>query len=346
MNTCIRTAIVGAGAVGGLLAAAAVRGGHTVSVLARGRTLDAIRADGIRVIGEHGSTVARVTASDDAVALGVQDFVVVALKAQVLPEIAASLRPLIGAHTIIVGAMNGLPWWFLTDTPGSLSGRHLDAVDPGGTVLATLPPAQTIGCVAHLSSSTEAPGIIRRGLGNTLIIGSPQSALMPAAASLAEVWQAGGFDVSVSADIRTDVWLKLWGNMSLNPLSALTGSMGDRLLTDMSTQALALRMMEEAGTIGERLGLTMGMSAQERLVMAGRLGAFKTSMLQDFEAGRPLETEAILGVFPELGRKLGVPTPFCEAVLGLLRQRVLNSQLLIREPDAERQPFARAQERG
>jgi 2-dehydropantoate 2-reductase len=322
-----RTAVVGAGAIGGLIAAAAVRAGHAVSVLARGRTLDTLRADGLKVIDDACESVVRVDASDDPASFGVQDYVVIALKAQTLPAVAASLQPMVGPDTVIVAAMNGLPWWFPYDFDGPIAGQYLDAIDPGGSVSAALPPARAIGCVVHLSSSTDAPGVVRRGRGNQLIVGAPGAALAAEASAFAQALRAGGFDVTLSDAIRTEIWTKLWGNMNMNPLSALTGSSADRLLDDPLTHALVLRMMEEAAAIGERLGLSTGMGPAERVAITRQLGAFKTSMLQDFEAGRPLEVEPILGVFPELGRKLNVPTPFCDAVLGLLRQRAANSGL-------------------
>jgi 2-dehydropantoate 2-reductase len=335
----VRTAVVGAGAIGGLIAAAAVRAGHAVSVLARGKTLDALRTDGLKVIDDTRESVVQVNAGDAPASFGVQDYVVIALKAQTLPAIAASLRPMIGPDTVIVAAMNGLPWWFAQGLAGPLEGQHIEAVDPGGSVSAALPPARSIGCVVHLSSSTDGPGVVRRGRGNQLIVGAPSgrlndgpnanvhASLHEAAAAFAAAMRAGGFEVALSDSIREEIWAKLWGNMNMNPLSALTGSTADRLLDDPLTHALVLRMMEEAGAIGARLGLSTGMSPAERVVVTRRLGAFKTSMLQDFEAGRPLEVDPILGVFPELGRKLNIPTPFCDAVLGLLRQRAANSGL-------------------
>ncbi|WP_179403903.1 2-dehydropantoate 2-reductase [Burkholderia guangdongensis] len=323
-----RAAIVGVGAIGGLLAAALSRAGMTVSAYARGATLDALNAHGVRVIDEHGDTSSvAVVASDDAAALGVQDYVVIALKAQTLPTLAARLAPLVGPHTVIVAAMNGLPWWFTHGLAGPLDGARLDAVDPDGAVSAALPSAQTIGCVVHLSSSTDAPGVVRRGRGNRLIVGAPDPAREAAAARFAAALAAGGFDVGTTPTIRAEIWTKLWGNMNMNPLSALTGSTADRLLDDPLTRTLALRMMEEAAAIGARLGLDTGMSGPDRIAMTRKLGAFRTSMLQDFEAGRALEIGPILGVFPELGRKLDVPTPYCDAVLGLLRQRAANSGL-------------------
>lgn len=324
----VRVAIVGIGAVGGLFAGALAKAGWEVSALARGATLDALRADGLWIADEAGarSRVA-VRASGDAAELGVQDYVVVALKAQALPDLAARLAPLVGPRTVVVAAMNGLPWWFLHGFAGPLDGAALESVDPGGRVSAALPPRQAIGCVVHLSSTTDAPGVVRRGRGNRLIVGTPQAALAEPTARFAQALAAGGFDVESTDDIRTEIWVKLWGNMNMNPLSALTGSTADRLLDDPYTHALTLRMMEEASAIGAKLGLSTGMSGPERIAVTRKLGAFKTSMLQDLEAGRPLEIGPILGVFPELGHQLGVPTPYCDAVLGLLRQRAHNSGL-------------------
>ncbi|MCO8624124.1 2-dehydropantoate 2-reductase [Burkholderia multivorans] len=324
----VRAAVVGVGAIGGLLAAALSRAGVAVSAYARGATLDALNAHGVRVIDDAGATsTVAVHASDDAAALGVQDYVVIALKAQALPALAARIAPLVGPDTVIVAAMNGLPWWFTHGLAGPLDGVPLEAVDPAGAVSAALPPAQAIGCVVHLSSSTDAPGVVRRGRGNRLIVGAPDGRLEAAAARFAALLSAGGFDVESTPAIRTEIWAKLWGNMNMNPLSALTGSTAEQLLDDPFTHDLALRMMEEAARIGAKLGLSTGMSGPERIAVTRKLGAFKTSMLQDFEAGRPLEIGPILGVFPELGRRLNVPTPYCDAVLGLLRQRAANSGL-------------------
>ncbi|PRG57530.1 2-dehydropantoate 2-reductase [Burkholderia multivorans] len=324
----VRAAVVGVGAIGGLLAAALSRAGVAVSAYARGATLEALNAHGVRVIDDAGATsTVAVHASDDVAALGVQDYVVIALKAQALPALAARIAPLVGPDTVIVAAMNGLPWWFTHGLAGPLDGVPLEAVDPAGAVSAALPPAQAIGCVVHLSSSTDAPGVVRRGRGNRLIVGAPDGRLEAAAARFAALLSAGGFDVESTPAIRTEIWAKLWGNMNMNPLSALTGSTAEQLLDDPFTHELALRMMEEAAQIGAKLGLSTGMSGPERIAVTRKLGAFKTSMLQDFEAGRPLEIGPILGVFPELGRRLNVPTPYCDAVLGLLRQRAANSGL-------------------
>ena len=323
-----RSCVVGAGAIGALLAAALARAGHRVSVLARGRTLAAIREHGIRIVADDACAGGvRVQADDDPARLGVQDVVIVALKAQAVPSLAESLRPMIGPDTLVVSATNGLPWWFAQGLAALAQDEPLQAVDPNGCVSAVLPAERAIGCVVHLSSASIEPGVVKRGRGNRLIVGAAHAGHADAARAIAAALARGGFDVSESSDIRNEIWAKLWGNMNMNPLSALTGSTADRLLDDPLTHALVLRMMEEADAIGRRLGLSTGMSAPQRVAVTRELGAFKTSMLQDFEAGRPLEIEPILGVFPELGRRLDVPTPFCDAVLGLLRQRAATSGL-------------------
>lgn len=324
-----RIAVVGAGAIGGLLAARLARAGAEVSLFARGATLETLRRDGLRLIERDGTVgeALRLAASDDAAALGVQDYVVLALKAQALPALAPRLAALIGPASWIVSATNGLPWWFLQGLSSAIANQRLDAVDPQGGVSATLPPARAIGCVVHLGASTDSPGVVRHRAGNRLILGAPGGPDTPAqgaAWALRGLLAKGGFDAEHSLRIQHEIWLKLWGNMNMNPISALTGSTMDVLLDDPLMQGLIRRMMEEAAAVGERLGLPVDMSIDARMRVTRELGAFKTSMLQDAEAGRELEIDPILGVFPELGRRLGVPVPFCEAVLGLLRQRAAN----------------------
>jgi 2-dehydropantoate 2-reductase len=320
------TTIIGPGAIGGLLAAALSKAGHQVGLLARGATLGAIRQNGLRVrpADDGPEQVYKLDASDDPASFGTQDFVVIALKAQALPAMAAKLAPLVGPHTVIVSAMNGLPWWFLHGLDGALESRTLDAVDPDGKVSAALDPLRSIGCVVHLGSAQVEPGVIQRVRANQLIVGSPHASLNDPATRLATDLRTGGFEVAESDSIHREIWIKLWGNMNMNPISALTGSTLTQILDDPLTNQLAVSMMEEAVAIGRKLGLDTGMTPPERAVMTRKLGAFKTSMLQDFEAHREMEIGPILGVFPELGRKLGVATPYCDAILGLLQQRAIN----------------------
>ena len=307
----MKVCVVGAGAVGGLVAAALDRAGAEVSVLARGATLEAIRRDGLRVDAD----VIRPRIASDAEALGTQDFVIITLKAPALIEAARGLAPLVGPATRIVAAMNGVPWWFFADGP------RVEAVDPGGVVSAVLPTHQALGCVVHLSSSSPAPAVIRRGRGNRLIVGHPAGAADAPTRQIATVLREGGFDVELSADIRRDVWEKLWGNMSVNPVSALTLADAARIHADAGTLRLLRAMMEEHEAVGLRLGLRMSMSIDERIAVTRQLGPFKTSTLQDLEAGKPLETEALLGAVVEIGHRVGVAMPFSIAVLGLLRVR-------------------------
>lgn len=327
----MRITIAGVGAIGGLLAWALTRAGHDVTLLARGSKLDVLRCRGLTISmsneEEDVTNHVMLRTSDDPAAIGIQDVLVIALKAHALPAVAQTLAPLLGPETSVLSAMNGLPWWFSTGFPGSLDKCRIDAVDPGGAVSNVLPPDRAIGCVAHLSASTVAPGVVRRGKGNLLIVGAARETQTSQARALAESLHDGGFDVTETGDIRREIWAKLWGNMNMNPISALTGSTADRILDDPMTRALVLSMMNEADSIGTRLGLQTGMPAIERIAITQKLGAFKTSMLQDMEAGRQLEFEPLLGVFPELGRMLDIPTPFCDAVFGLIRQRAANSRL-------------------
>jgi 2-dehydropantoate 2-reductase len=229
----LRAVVVGAGAIGGLIAAFIARAGHEVSVLDRGKTLDAIREHGIRIVDHDGHTSSTaVRASDDPATLGAQDFVVITLKAQTLPAIATSLRPLVGEQTVIVTAMNGLPWWFLEGAETPLVDQRIEAVDPGGIVSRALLGQRALGCVVRLSASTDAPGVVRRGPGNRLIVGPAHPACASIARTLASVLSRGGFDVETVDDIRSEIWAKLSTNMNVNPLSALTGSTVDRLFDD------------------------------------------------------------------------------------------------------------------
>ncbi|WP_322048591.1 2-dehydropantoate 2-reductase [Paraburkholderia sp. J67] len=325
MNASQRSiTVVGAGAIGGLIAARLARTGAQVNVLARGAQLDAIRRDGLTIIDdpEPGQRyTARVNATHDAAALGAQDLVFVCLKGQALAQSASTLAPLVGPQTHIVSAMNGVPWWFLSDFGGARANERLESVDPGGAVSAALPPAQASGCVVHLSSSIAAPGVIRKGKGNLLIMG-PASAHMAARADEARALLAqAGFDAQAATpSIQHEIWTKLWGNMTMNPISALTRSTADVILDDPLTTQLVAVIMAEARAIGEALGIGIDMTIEERNAITRKLGAFKTSMLQDVEAGRTLEVEALLGAPYELAQRTGIAAPSLGMLYGLARQ--------------------------
>lgn len=318
--------VVGAGAIGGLIAARLARAGEAVNVLARGAQLEAIRRDGLILVEDdaHDTQAVRVNATDNAAALGPQGLVLVCLKGQALVQAAASLAPLVGPHTHIVSAMNGVPWWFLDACLNASGAAHgngrLESVDPGGVVSAALPPAQTSGCVVHLSSSIAAPGVIRKGNGNRLIVGASAPPLAERAEAARMLLARAGFEVVAPASILDEIWAKLWGNMTMNPISALTRSTADVILDDPLTANLVAAVMAEARAIGETIGIRLSMTIEERNAVTRKLGAFKTSMLQDVEAGRSLEVEALLGAPWELAQRAGVAAPALGMLYGLARQ--------------------------
>ena len=312
--------VVGAGAIGGLVAARLAHAGESVNVLARGAQLDAIRRDGLTVIESETRYTSRVNATDDANAPGPQDLLFICLKGQALVQAAASLAPLVGPRTHIVSAMNGVPWWFLNAFGGAHANGRIEAVDPLGAVSATLPPTQTSGCVVHLSSTIAAPGVIRKGNGNRLIVGASAPQLAERAEEARALLTRAGFEVVAPASIQGEIWAKLWGNMTMNPISALTRSTADVILDDPLTAGLVAAIMTEARAIGEALGIGIAMTIEERNAVTRKLGAFKTSMLQDVEAGRTLEVEALLGAPYELAQRTGVAAPTLGMLYGMARQ--------------------------
>jgi len=312
--------VVGAGAVGALFVQALVKAGWDVTSLARGETLQAIRGNGLRVDSER----IDVIATDDPAKVGTQDYLILALKAPALPQAAAHLGTLVGPDTVIVSTMNGVPWWFFHEFGGDLAGKQLASIDPDGAIAAALPAAQAVGCVVHLSSINAGPGVVKRGKGNRLIVGNSAGPMTDKVRVLAGALAEGGFEVEPTESIQREIWSKLWGNMNMNPISALTGSTGDKILKDPLTNQLVRRMMIEHLWIGQKIGIELGMTIDERFAITRKLGAFKTSMLQDLESGRPLEIDALLASVTEIGALVGVPTPYCDTVLGLIRQRAAN----------------------
>lgn len=315
----MRAVIVGPGAIGVWMGERLAAAGWDVSALARGETLKALQTHGLRVMDKGVLTTAPVHASDDPTQLGVQDYVIIALKAQALPGLASRLAPLMGPDTSVVSAMNGVPWWFFQGLEGPLKDASLDAVDPGGVIAQAIAPHRVIGCVLHNSNFTPEPGMAQVAGLDRLIFGEPDGRLTPRLETLAEAYRAAGVRVDTPTDIRTPIWAKLWGNMAANPISALTGAGMSRMLNDPYINGLTLRMMREMAEIGERLGFSLGLTPEARLDVARKLGDFRTSMLQDMDAGRPLELDPITGAVVELGERLGVPTPNLSAVYGLAR---------------------------
>jgi 2-dehydropantoate 2-reductase len=249
----------------------------------------------------------------------VQDLVVIAVKAPSLVDVARQIGPLIGPYTVVLTAMNGVPWWFFNGFGGNFAGTQLQAVDANGEIAAALPAAHVVGCVVHASCSVTAPGVIRHHFGNGLIIGEPSGQQSQRVLALTELLVRAGFSATVSAQIQKDVWYKLWGNMTVNPISALTGATTDLILGDELVRNFVSSVMLEAKEIGARLGIPIDQLPEDRHQVTRKLGAFKTSMLQDMEAGKAVELDALVTVVKELGTLTGVNTPFTDALLGLSR---------------------------
>jgi 2-dehydropantoate 2-reductase len=316
----MKVCIYGAGAIGGWIGARLAQAGCALDVVARGATLAALRRDGLALASGDARISAPVNASDDPRSLGVQQLVIVAVKAPALPSVAQRIAPLIGPGTIVLTAMNGVPWWFLQGGfGGGVAGACLQAVDPGGKIDAAIPAGHIVGGVVHASCALDAPGVVRHHFGNGLIIGEPSGESTPRVRMLGELFTGAGFDVRVSPQIQKDVWYKLWGNMTVNPISALTGATTDRIMDDELVRGFISTIMLEAKEIGARIGVPIAESPEDRHAVTRKLGAFKTSMLQDVEAGRAVELDALVSAVRELGQLTGVATPFTDALLGLAR---------------------------
>jgi len=316
----MKICIYGAGAIGLLVGARlAATGQHQVSAVARGTTLAALSEHGLRVDGFAGPITGPVTASADPGALGVQDVVVIAVKAPALADVARRIAPLLGPHTLIVPAMNGVPWWFCHGLSGAAAGLALESVDPDGSIARHLPLDQVIGCVVHAAASVVEPGKAHNQMGRGLVIGEPRGGVSERVAALKATLDAAGFECTASEMIQRDIWYKLWGNMTTNPISAITGATTDRIIGDELVRKLTTGAMRESGRIGERLGFAITQTPEERHAITRKLGAFKTSMLQDVEAGRAIELDSLVGAVRELGAQVGVETPLIDAIFGLAR---------------------------
>ena len=309
----LKVCIVGAGAVGGFIGARLAAAGEArVSALARGATLLALQEHGWRLSMRGELVQAPALVSDEASKLGVQDLVIVAVKAQAMASVAQSIGPLMGPHTVVLPAMNGVPWWFC-------EGMALNSVDPGGVIAAHVPQNRVVGCVVHASIATTQPGWVQHRMGQGLIVGEPAGGKTPRVQAVADLLQRAGFEVTHSADIRRDIWYKLWGNLTMNPVSAMTGATADRVLADPLVREFCSAVMREAAQIGGRIGCHIDQTPEQRHAMAAKLGAFKSSMLQDVEAGRSIELDAIVTAVQELGLRLNLATPNIDALLGLTR---------------------------
>jgi 2-dehydropantoate 2-reductase len=309
----MKICVYGAGAVGGLMAAWLARAGHEVSVVARGTQLDAIRRDGLRLQGKDKTESFRIKAEADPAKLGAQDYVLVTVKAQSLTGVAGTIAPLLGKDTSIVTAMNGIPWWFLN--------MRLKSLDPDGALSRAIPTERVVGCVIHLAASTPEPGLIRHNMGSRLILGEPGGRNTARTQRIAEALAAAGFEIQISASIEKDFWVKLLGNVSFNPVSALTVTTADQLIQNQEVKAYMVEVMREVLAIGRAVGVDADIDPEARIDMARALGRFKTSMLQDLEAGKPLEIDGLLAGTLEIARNAGVRAPFTESLYGLIRAR-------------------------
>lgn len=315
----MKVCIVGAGAIGGFIGTRLAAAGQAqVSAIARGATLAALRTHGWRMHTAQGLVQGPVQATDHAAELGTQDLVVVAVKGPALASVAQGLAPLLGPQTLVMPAMNGVPWWFCQAQPGFVD-TPLRSLDPDGAIARAIPLERVVGCVVHASTSSPEPGLVQHKMGQGLIVGEPGGGQSARVQRVADLLAAAGFDATHSADIRQDIWYKLWGNMTMNPLSAVTGATVDRLLGDPLVRGFCSAAMREAAAIGERIGCPIAQSPEDRHQVTAKLGAFKTSMLQDVEAGRAIELDAIVTAVQEMGQRLQLATPSIDALLGVTR---------------------------
>lgn len=316
-----KVVVVGAGAIGGCLGTRlAALPDLAVAAYARGATAAALQAHGWRMdSGGRRLTGPVAAVADDAAALGVHDLVIVAVKGPALGALAPRLTPLIGPHTVILPAMNGVPWWFGLGLPGDAAGMAIETVDPGGAIARALPPAQVIGCVVHMAALMPEPGLVDHRMGQGLIVGEPAGGASVRLQAVAGVLRRAGFEVTESPRIHQALWYKLWGNVTMNPVSALTGATADRILDDPLVRAFCSVVMTEVAAVGRRIGCDIEQTPEDRHAVTRRIGAFKTSMLQDVEAGRAIELDGIAGAVREIAAHVGLATPNLDALFGLVR---------------------------
>jgi 2-dehydropantoate 2-reductase len=317
----MRICIFGAGAIGGYMGAKLAAAGADVSLVARGPHLRAMQERGLTLIEEGERRTVAVRAAEDPAALGVQDYVVVTLKAHSVPPVVARMQPLIGPETTIVSGVNGVPWWYFHKIGGLLEGTRLQSVDPGDAQWRGFGPDRVLGCVVYPAAEVEEPGVIRHIEGNRFSLGEPDGSKSDRAERLSAALTAAGLKAPVRPRIRDEIWVKLWGNLSFNPISALTHATLDVLCTDPGTRGVARAMMLEAQTIAEALGVRFPIDVDRRIEGGAAVGAHRTSMLQDLDAGRPMEIDALVGAVQELGRLTGTATPAIDTVLALVRLR-------------------------
>ena len=320
----MKIAIYGAGAIGSYLGVRLHQAGAEVSLIARGEQLRAIRENGVTLKAPDGTVTVRPFVTADAGEAGAQDIVFITLKAHALSSAATDIARLMGPKTMLVTAMNGIPYWYLYGIDSPWRGRTLQSVDPEGAIARVLPPDRVIGSVLYPWAEIVAPGVVEQSTSNRFVIGEPDGSVGTRVRALAGIMTAGRLDAPITRDIRTEIWLKLWGNLCFNPLSVLTGATIDRLTSNPDLVALETAMMLEAEKVANALGISFPYGVEKRIEITAMAGARKTSTLQDFERGKPLEIEPLLGAVVELGELAGQPMPLCRAILALVRERARN----------------------
>ncbi|MBL3560804.1 2-dehydropantoate 2-reductase [Rhodovulum sulfidophilum] len=322
----MKICVFGAGAIGGYMGAKLAQAGAEVSLVARGPHLAAMKARGLRLIEEESGTdeTVPVRVAEDASELGEQDYVIVTLKAHSVPPVVDKMQPLIGAGTTVVSGVNGVPWWYFHKIGGPLEGTRLASVDPGNAQWTGFGPDRVLGCVVYPAAEVIEPGVVRHIEGNRFSLGEPDGSRSERALRLSRALASAGLKAPVRPKLRDEIWVKLWGNLSFNPISALTHATLDVLCTDPGTRGVARAMMLEAQAIAEKLGVKFPIDVERRIEGGAAVGAHRTSMLQDLDLGRPMEIDALVGSVQELGRITGTPTPAIDTVLALvaLRARV------------------------
>ncbi|MDA8685144.1 2-dehydropantoate 2-reductase [Planktomarina temperata] len=317
----MKICIFGAGAIGGYMGAKLAAAGADVSLVARGPHLKAMQENGLRLIEETGISTVKVTASDTASDLGPQDYVIVTLKAHSVPSVVPHMQPLINDHTTVVSGVNGVPWWYFHKISGALEGTRLQTVDPGNAQWDGLGPDRVLGCVVYPAAEVVEPGVVKHIEGNRFSLGEPDGSKSNRALALSEALSASGLRAPIRPKIRDEIWIKLWGNLSFNPISVLTQSTLDVLCTDPGTREVARKMMLEAKTVAEKLGVKFPIDVDRRIQGGAAVGAHRTSMLQDLDQGRPMEIDALIGSVKELGLITQTPTPTIDTVLALTALR-------------------------
>ena len=317
----MKICVFGAGAIGGYMGAKLAQAGADVSLVARGPHLAAMQANGLRLAEESGEITVPVRAEEDPAALGEQDYVIVTLKAHSVPPVVGRMAPLIGENTTVVSGVNGVPWWYFHKHGGDLEGTRLASVDPGNVQWDGFGPDRVLGCVVYPAAEVVQPGVVKHIEGNRFSLGEPDGSKSDRALDLSKALSAAGLKAPVRPRLRDEIWVKLWGNLSFNPISALTHGTLDVLCTEPGTRGIARAMMVEAQEIAETLGVKFPIDVDRRIDGGAAVGAHRTSMLQDLDAGRPMEIDALVGSVQELGRIVGVTTPTIDMVLALVQQR-------------------------